>query len=144
MLSLKVKYAIRALTALAQHDSDGPLQTSALVEAAGAPRPYLENILTELKRHGFVDSVRGRAGGFRLSRAPDQITYAEIIRALDGPLALAPCASVTAYRRCADCRDEATCTIRRALVAVRDATAAVLESTTLADSARSEEGLLAS
>jgi Rrf2 family protein len=79
-----------------------------------------------------VVSHRGKAGGYALARAPDLITFADVIRAIDGPLALTPCTSRTAYQRCDDCRDEATCVLRRTLIKVREATAGILEDTTLA------------
>ena len=81
-----------------------------------------------------MHSVRGRNGGYVLGRAPEDITFAEVIRVIDGPLALAPCASRKAYRKCDDCLDEKTCAIRKALIEARDATAAVLEKITLAKS----------
>ena len=84
------------------------------------PRKFLEQILLELKRRGLVHSVRGRHGGYQLGRNPKDISFAEIIRLIDGPLALSPCASRTAYRRCDDCTDEATCAIRKALIDVRN------------------------
>jgi len=68
-----------------------------------------------------------------LGRPPDKISFAEVIRAIDGPLALSPCVSVTAYRRCDDCIDEATCVTRKVLLAVRDATAGILENRSLAE-----------
>ena len=79
-----------------------------------------------------MQSLRGRAGGYLLGRSPKEISFADIIRETDGPLALSPCVSVTAYHRCPDCMDEATCAIRKVLLAARDATAQVLESRTLA------------
>jgi Rrf2 family protein len=78
-------------------------------------------------------STRGARGGFRLARLPDDISFADIIRHIDGPLALAPCASRTAYRPCPECGDVKTCTLRKTLVKARDATALVLERTSLAD-----------
>ena len=141
LLSLRTKHALRALMALAA-DPESSLKTAQLVEATGAARGYLENILTELTRHHLVRSTRGRGGGFRLAHAPEKITFADVIRALEGPLALAPCASATRYERCADCFDEETCAIRQALIDVRDATARVLEQTTLASHlARSNQSL---
>ncbi len=97
------------------------------------PRRFLENILLELRKHGLVVSHRGKSGGYALARTPDLITFADIIRAIDGPLALTPCTSRTAYRRCDDCKDEAACAIRRTLLKVSDASATLLESTTLAE-----------
>ena len=128
MLSLRTKHALRALMALAE-DETVSLTTSALLERTSATRGYLENILTELVRQGLIKSTRGRGGGFRLAKPGESISFAEVIRALDGPLALAPCVSMTSYKRCADCDDEQTCSIRQALLTVRETTAAVLEQT---------------
>jgi Rrf2 family protein len=101
---------------------------------ARVPRKFLEQILLELKKRGMLHSVRGKHGGYTLGRPPDKISFAEVIRAIDGPLALSPCVSVTAYRRCDDCVDEATCVLRKVLLAVRDSTANILETRTLSDS----------
>lgn len=131
MLSRRTKYAIHSLLALAA-EPDRPLRTQELQQKCGGSRPYLEAVLSTLAREGLVVSIRGRGGGFRLGRAPEAISFADVIRLFDGPLALAPCASRTDYHRCADCVDEATCGIRGALVAARDQVAAVLEATTLA------------
>ena len=98
-----------------------------IADEAGVPRKFLEQILLGLKKRGIVRSVRGRQGGYLLGRSPQDITFADVIREIDGPLALAPCVSVTAYHRCEDCKDETTCAIRKVLLAARDATADVLE-----------------
>ena len=113
-------------------DTDEPVQTADLAERAAVPRKFLERILIDMRRAGIVRSIRGRAGGYLLARPPEAINFAEIVRIVDGPLALAPCASRTAYRKCADCKNVRTCEIRQALLAVRDATAAILERRTLA------------
>ncbi len=102
-----------------------------IAERAGVPRKFLEQILLELRKRGILRSLRGRSGGYLLGRAPNDISFADIIRVTDGPLALAPCVSVTAYHRCEDCEDEKTCAIRKVLLAARDATAQVLETQTL-------------
>jgi len=132
MLSQKARYALHALIALAEHGRDAPMLIGDIAERADVPRKFLEQILLDLKKRGIVQSLRGRAGGYLLGRSPRDISFAEIIRAIDGPLALAPCVSVTAYQRCIDCRDERTCAIRKVLFAARDATAKVLETHTLA------------
>src|SRR5215470_13569690 len=133
MLSQKARYALRALFALTKRPPGEPVMIAAIAVEARVPRKFLEQILLELKKRGIVHSVRGKHGGFTLGRAPDKISFAEIIRAIDGPLALSPCASVTAYRKCDDCVDEATCVLRKVLLAVRDATAHILETRTLAE-----------
>jgi len=131
MLSQKARYALKALFTLAARPAGETVMIAEIAAEAGVPRKFLEQILLELKKRGIVHSHRGKHGGYALGRPPDKISFAEVIRVIDGPLALAPCASVTAYRRCDDCVDEATCTLRRVLVAVRDATADILENRTI-------------
>lgn len=131
MLSQKARYALKALFALAARPAGETVMIAEIAAEARVPRKFLEQILLELKKRGIVHSHRGKHGGYALGRSADKISFAEVIRVIDGPLALAPCASVTAYRRCDDCVDEATCTMRRVLVAVRDATADILENRTL-------------
>jgi Rrf2 family protein len=133
MLSQKARYALRALFLLAKRPAGEPVMIAEIAQEARVPRKFLEQILLDLKKRGILHSIRGRQGGYTLGRSPDKISFAEVIRVIDGPLALSPCASVTAYRRCADCVDEATCIVRKVLVAVRDATADILETRTLAD-----------
>jgi len=133
MLSQKAKYALKALFVLGERPGTEPVMIAEIAEKASVPRKFLEQILLEMKRRGIVHSVRGKFGGYQLGRDPEDITFAEVLRVIDGPLALSPCASVTAYRKCDDCDDETTCAIRRVLVSVRDATAEILEQHTLAD-----------
>lgn len=133
MLTQRSRYALRALIFLAQTGSVAPVPISAIAADQKLPRKFLEIILLDLKNGGLVTSYRGKMGGYRLARAPQKISFGEIIRLIEGPLALVPCVSVTAYKRCADCFEEATCVIRRAMLLVRDGTAAILDSTTLAD-----------
>jgi Rrf2 family protein len=138
MLTSKAKYALRAMVDLAKQTGEGPrrpLFIGDIAERQDIPRRFLENILLELRKHGLVVSHRGKAGGYALARAPDLITFADVIRAIDGPLALTPCTSRTAYQRCEDCKDEAICSLRKTLVKVRDASAAILEATTLSEAA---------
>ena len=138
MLTSKAKYALRAMIDLAAQTGAGPRRPffiGDIAERQGIPRRFLENILLELRKHGLVVSHRGKAGGYALARAPDLITFADIIRAIDGPLALTPCTSRTAYQRCEDCLDEAICAIRKTMLKVRELSAGVLEGTSLADAA---------
>ena len=134
MLSQKARYALRALVELAR--AQGAQVTSGeLASRADAPRKFLEAILLELARNKVVVSRRGKFGGYTLARTPEQISFAEVIRIIDGPLALAPCVSRLSFRKCDDCPDLATCSLREALLRARDATADVLEAYTLADAA---------
>ncbi len=132
MLSQKARYALRALFVLGAHTGDKPIMIADIAERANVPRKFLEQILLEMKKRGIVHSQRGKFGGYTLGRAPENIAFAEVLRVIDGPLALSPCASRTAYRKCDDCKDETTCALRKVLLAVRDATADILEHHTLA------------
>ena len=135
MLSQKARYGLRALVELARAGG-GQASAGVLAERAGTPRKFLEAILLELARHQVVVSRRGKFGGYRLARPAEEITFAEVIRVIDGPLALAPCVSPRlGFRKCADCPTLETCTLREALLRARDATADVLEGYSLADAA---------
>ncbi len=107
-----------------------------LAEAADVPRKFLEAILTQLRDGGLVESRRGPAGGHRLVRAPEAVTAADVIRVIDGPLAMTPCASATAFRACDDCVAVEDCRLRHLMQRARDAVAGVLEACTLADLCR--------
>jgi Rrf2 family protein len=133
MLSQRAKYALKAMIALARHRGDTPMSVTDIAEEANVPRAFLEQIVSDLKRRNLLISRRGAQGGFRLARPPQDISFADVIRHVDGPLALAPCASRTAFRPCPECRDVRTCELRKTLIAARDATAAILENTSLAD-----------
>jgi Rrf2 family protein len=132
LLSRKSKYGLKALLVLAQEAGRGPVLISDLADRDALPRKFLEAILVDLKRHGLVESKKGKGGGYYLLRKPEEISFGEVIRVLEGPLALVPCVSQTAYRPCAECIDEATCGVRLAMQQVRDATAQILDGTTLA------------
>jgi Rrf2 family protein len=132
MLSQKARYALHALIVIGTRGPDELLQIADIAKEARVPHKFLEQILLDLKKRGIVRSRRGRAGGYLLGANPKDISFADVIRAIDGPLALAPCVSATAYHKCEDCVDEATCAIRKVLLAARDATADVLESRNLA------------
>jgi Rrf2 family protein len=130
MLSQKARYALHAMLYLARRDASATADEIAASEAI--PRKYLEHVLSALKSRGIVVGKRGPSGGYVLGKRPEQISIAEILRCIDGPLALAPCASQTAYRPCPDCKSVETCEIRPILLAVRDTTAMLLEGTSLA------------
>jgi Rrf2 family protein len=135
MISQRAKYALRALLALGEAEAGGPLMISEISRRKAIPKKFLEQILLELKRAGIVDSRRGRLGGYVLARPVEKITFGEVLRLIDGPVALLPCLSLIAYRRCADCADESSCEIRHVFARVASATRDVLDTTTLADAA---------
>jgi Rrf2 family protein len=139
MLSQKARYALRALVELARAQ-EPQLTAGEIAARADAPRKFLEAILLELSRRGLVLSRRGKFGGYVLARSPAEISFAEVIRVIDGPLALAPCVSQMAFRKCDDCPDLETCALRPALRMARDATAQVLEAYSLAEAAGDPSG----
>jgi Rrf2 family protein len=131
MLTRKGKYGLKAMIALAKEQSGGPVLIGDLAEQEAIPKKFLENILLALKHRGLVHSRKGPGGGYQLGRAPDEISVGDIIRALDGPLALVSCVSQTAYAPCEECVTEKDCAVRRIFQQVRDQTARILDGTTL-------------
>lgn len=141
MITMKAKYAIKALAYLALAPPEEPVLIAEIAEREEIPKKFLEAILAELKQHGFVRSRKGRGGGYLLAKTPEAISVASILRALDGPIAPVPCLSRTAYRRCDGCKDEATCSVRLVLREAHAASVEVLEHTTLRDVANNTERL---
>jgi Rrf2 family protein len=134
VLTSRAKYALRAMMSLADaKPENGWTSAGELAETADVPRKFLEAILTQLRDQGLVESRRGPAGGHRLIAQPAEISAADIIRAIDGPLAMTPCASQTAFRACEDCASIEACRLRNLMRRARDAVASVLEECTLAD-----------
>ena len=135
MLSNRSRYALRAMVHLAGLPGGGPATIAEIAEASAAPRKFLEAILLDLRRQHLLVSRRGRSGGYALAAPPDGISFADVIRALEGALALAPCASRTAYGPCETCPDVETCPLQPVLRDGRDALAAVFEARTLLQAA---------
>ncbi|HRF76827.1 MAG TPA: Rrf2 family transcriptional regulator [Chitinophagales bacterium] len=131
MLSKKAKYGLKAMFYLGKQYGKGPVLISDLAEEENIPKKFLELILLELKKNGLLHSKMGKGGGYSLSKSPDEITVGQVVRILDGPLAPIPCVSKTAYMKCAECDNEKTCEIRKIMMQVRDASAAILDHTSL-------------
>ena len=132
MLSKKNQYAIKATGYLAGKFNEGPVGILEIAEKKNIPLKFLENILLELKNKGFLNSKKGKGGGYFLVDNPDNTSIASIIRAIDGPIAMLPCVSLYFYEKCSDC-NEKKCKINKVFAAARDASLAVLESKTLND-----------
>lgn len=135
-LSKKTQYTLRALYALARTYGRGPTLIAKISREEAIPLDFLENILLSLKREGLVDSKKGKGGGYSLALSPERVTLGSVIRLIEGPLAPLPCASETAYRKCDECVDDRFCGTRMVMRQVRDATAAILDRTTLAQVCR--------
>ena len=143
MIAQKTRYALRSLLFLAEEQDGNPVQLARIAETQRVPPKYLELIMLDLKKAGLVKSARGPRGGYRLAKEPRDISFGEIVRTMEGPIALVSCASVNYYAPCGDCHDEATCAIRRAFAILRDQSTEVLDSISLADGAQWEERLSA-
>ncbi len=141
IISKKTKYCLRALYSLARTYGQGPVLVQKIADEESIPKKFLELILLSAKAGGLVDSKPGRGGGYHLTKSPDQITVGQVIRLMEGPLAPLPCASETAFRRCEECVDENTCGTRLVMRRVRNATALILDQTTLADVCHTVESL---
>jgi Rrf2 family transcriptional regulator, cysteine metabolism repressor len=129
-LSTKGEYASRAMLELSRRHQDGPIHSREIAKAQEIPPRFLEQILLLLKRAGYLKSRKGQKGGYVLAKAPGEITVAEVIRVMDGPLAPIDCVSVMAHETCPM---EGTCGLRWLWKDVRDAVADILERTTFAD-----------
>ena len=130
-LSQRGEYALRAMMVLGMNQGSGVVRIRDIAQQQNIPRRFLEQILNDLKSAGFVLSKRGVAGGYRLQRNPGEISLADIIRHLEGPLAPVGCGSVNYYQRCS-CPDEGKCAIRSVMQEVRDAIVNVLEGVSMA------------
>ena len=133
MLTNKGKYGLKAMVHLAGIEPGALAQVADIAEANSISKKFLDHILTELRHAGLVYSKKGRGGGYALARPAHEIRVGAIVRALDGPLAPIPCASVTAFRPCDDCADLNTCAVRLIMVDARNAIANVLDNRTLAE-----------
>jgi Rrf2 family protein len=129
-LSTKGEYASRAMLELSLHYEEKPLHIRDISKAQSIPQRFLEQILLQLKRAGYLRSRKGPDGGYYLAKPPAKINVAEVIRVMDGPLAPIDCVSVTAYEVCPL---ERTCSLRGLWKEVRDAIAEILERTTFDD-----------
>lgn len=140
MITQKMKYALKALLALADEaaqEAPAPLTIEEIATRSGTPKRFLEHILLDLRKLGIVASMRGRSGGYTLLKAPRDISISELLRHIDGPIAPLPCLSRKAYQRCDDCDNEETCRIRKVFAEVFWSYLVLIDSLTLEDMLRS-------
>jgi Rrf2 family protein len=131
MLTMKCKYALKALVVLAA--SEEQLPSKVIAKKAKVPEKFLEAILTELKKNGSISSTRGAFGGHRLAKPPGKIMVGQVIRGIDGMLAPVSCASTYYYKKCKDCQHENVCVIRTAMLEVRNKIAEVMDNMSIED-----------
>jgi len=132
-LSKKAEYGLRAIIQLGMARDLGRelLSVNELAQSNGLPIKFLERVLMDLRTAGYIETRRGKAGGYSLSKCASEIKMGDVVRSLDGRLAPICCASEYAYQRCS-CPDEAHCGLRMLMIDVRNAIARILDRYTLA------------
>jgi len=133
MISKKTKYALQALSYLAEHSTGDPILISELAKEENIPRKFLEAILVALRKGGVLKSKIGKGGGYMLASPPSSITIGKIVSILEGGFALVQCLGDNANVVCEECGDPDSCGIRLVMSDVKTAIDSVLESATLAD-----------
>lgn len=133
MLNRATRYAIKSLVIIAKDSSGLPVTIASIAGQLNISAKFLEAIVRDMRIAGFVKSQKGSTGGYKLAKAASDIKLSAIVRALNGPIALAPCVSLNFYEPCEICPDENACELHHVLAKVRDASLAVMESTSIAD-----------
>ena len=139
MLSKKAKYAINALVYLAKNQNESAIPISRIAEEQNIPQKFLEAILLDLRKAGILLSKKGKLGGYKLNKQPEDIHMAEVMRLFDGAIALLPCVTYKFYERCEECTDEESCGIRQVFMDIRNETVARLKKATLASIVHNEQ-----
>ncbi|REH43377.1 BadM/Rrf2 family transcriptional regulator [Tenacibaculum gallaicum] len=133
MLSKKTKYGIKALTFIARQEKGTMVQIATISEKENISHKFLESILLTLRKSGFLGAKKGKGGGYYLLKPSSDIKMTDVIRTLEGPIAMVPCVSLNYYEKCDDCPDEEACSVHKLMIQVRDNTLQVLRNNTLAD-----------
>lgn len=133
MLSKRTKYGLKAMVNIARQDIGAKIQISTISSEENISHKFLESILLSLKKAGYLGAKKGKGGGYYLLSPPNEIQIVELIRFLEGPIAMLPCVSLNYYEKCDDCLDENSCAVHILMLQVRDSTLAVLKKKTLQD-----------
>ena len=133
MLNRKTYYGIQSLLFIARNKSEKLTPITEITESLKISRKFLEKILSELRHEGIVRSKKGRSGGYSINKDLDSISLADIVRILEGPIALLPCASHRFYESCKECLTPDKCSLQDALVGVRNDTVHSLKSIKIQD-----------
>ena len=133
MLSKKTKYGLKALAYIARQENNNPVQIATISTEENISHKYLESILLSLRKAGFLGSKKGKGGGYYMLKAPSEVLMTDVIRVLEGPIAMLACVSLNFYEKCDDCPDENACSVHKLMIQVRDNTLQVLRNNTLAD-----------
>ena len=132
MISKKTKYGLKALSHIARQDGR-MVSIGSIAREENIPHKFLESILLILRKSGFLGSKKGKGGGYYLLKAASEIYMVDIMRILEGPIAPVACVSLNYYEKCEDCADEASCSLNKLMIQVRDANLQVFRNTTLED-----------
>jgi Rrf2 family protein len=141
MLSRKCQYALHALTYLADLKEEESVTIGEIAKAKNIPKKFLEAILLDLKNAGILGSKKGKAGGYYLIKPANQVPIIEVIRHIDGAVAMLPCVSLNFYDSCGMCENEHVCRINHLFGQVRDATLKILATNTVADLANTNKNV---
>lgn len=133
MLSKKTKYGLKALTFIARQKKGEKVQVATISESENISHKFLESILLTLRKAGFLGAKKGKGGGYYMLKEASEIKMTDVIRTLEGPIAMLPCVSLNYYEKCDDCPDEDACSVHKLMIQVRDNTLKVLRNNTLAD-----------
>ena len=133
MISKRTKYGLKALSYIARKENNQPVQTHEIATEENISLKFLEAILTDLKKKGFLAAKKGKGGGYYLLKPANEITIASVLRHLEGPIAWLPCVSLNYYEKCDDCTSEENCRLNPLFVEVRDNILAIVENKTIAD-----------
>ncbi len=131
MLTQKTRYSMLAMVRLAKEYGKGTLMINEIAESERIPKRFLESILLELKKNGYLSSKLGKNGGYFLMKNPKEISLLEIVRLFEGSIAMLKCTSEKFYEPCEHCKDELTCSIRGTFKDIREYTFNKLAATSL-------------
>ena len=131
MMSMKCKYAIKALVRLAG-DPEKMWHTADVAKLDSIPKKFLEQILLALKQARMVKSKQGIGGGYYLVKKPKDISVADVYRLFDGPIAPVLCVSLNFYEKCTDCKNEESCVLRSQFINIREGARQVMSKVTIA------------
>ncbi|MFC1675511.1 RrF2 family transcriptional regulator [Planctomycetota bacterium] len=135
-VSQKALYALRAVFELAKRYDQGPVKISDIAEAQAIPQRFLEVILSQLKQAGFLESRRGSDGGYVLSRSPEELTVADVVGFIQGPVG--PTACLIEKSSINKCSLYDTCIFKKMWGKIRDAISKVYDNTTFSDLVKEE------
>ena len=141
MLTKKAKYAIKAMIYLSKKKKGEHALISEISESEHIPKKFLEAILLDLRKAGYLGSKKGKGGGYYLIKPAEEVNMADVLRLFEGAIALVPCVAHKYYERCEECVDEETCPIREVFRIVREQTVTILKENNFAEVISKEKKL---